>query len=69
MQLAIGSLLTLGGRCNPWGRDCSNLCLPALAVASLPLYLQEQGRASTQPAGSPLVFAQSFVLCMGQAAG
>ena len=35
-------------------------CLPALAVASLPLYLW-QGEAYTRPASSPLVFPQSFV--------
>ena len=38
------------------------LCLLALAVAHLPLCLQLGEGASLQPASSPLVFAQSFVL-------
>ena len=39
-------------------------CLPALAVArlSLCLWWGEWGRASLQPASSPLVIAQSFIL-------
>ena len=41
-----------------WGRDCP---LPALAVARLPL-ASGRGWASLQPASSPLVFAQSFVM-------
>ena len=38
------------------------LCLLALAVAHLPLCLQLGEGASLQPASSPLVFAQSFIL-------
>ena len=40
-------------------------CLLALAVARLSLHLWQKawrGEACTQPANSPLVFAQSFVL-------
>ena len=39
-------------------------CLPALAVAGLPLCLQRQEGPthSPQPVSSPLVFTQSFVL-------
>ena len=38
------------------------LCLLALAVTCLPLYLWRRGGAGLQLASSPLVFAQSFVL-------
>ncbi|XP_070318055.1 rab proteins geranylgeranyltransferase component A 1 isoform X2 [Odocoileus virginianus] len=41
-------------------------CLQSLAVACLPLCLCRVGGASLQLASSPLVFAQSFVLCAGQ---
>ena len=37
-------------------------CLPALAVARLPLYLWQGGGAGPQTASSLLIFTQSLVL-------
>ena len=68
MWLAAGACSQFGGRCPFWGWDCSSP-LPSGSgcqkPASLPL---GQGRSGTQQASSLLVFAQSFVLWVGQAA-
>ena len=61
----LGACSQFGGGCRLWGRDCllpssSGYCQPA----SLP---PVGGGADPQPASSPLVFAQSFVLWVGQA--
>ena len=68
MWLSIGSLLTVWWKMQSLGpRSQPASCLPALAVASLSLYLQWGRGACTQPTSSPLVIVQSFVLCPGQA--
>ena len=67
--LATGSLLTVWWRMPVSGAKIGVApCLLALAVPRLPLCLQQWGGACTQPASSPLVFSQSFVLWAGQAA-
>ena len=61
--LATGSLLTVWWRTLVSGAEIGvGPCLPALAVPCLPLCLQRLGRACMQPASSPLVLAQPFVL-------
>ena len=66
--LATGSLLTVGWRMQVFGaKTTAAPCLLALAVAGLPLCLRWRGGACMQPS-SPLVFTQSCVLWVGQAA-
>ena len=63
MWLETGSLLTVWWRMLVSGAEIAAApCLEALAVAYLPLCLQQGEGACTQLASSPLLFAQSFVL-------
>ena len=64
--LATGSLLTVWWRM-PVSETKIAPCLPALAVAHLPLCLWLGGEDCMQLASSSLVFAQSFLLWAGQA--
>ena len=68
--LATGSLLTVWWRMLVFGAEIGAApCLLALVVAHLPLCLWwGWGGVCMQPASSPLVFAQSLVLWVGQAA-
>ena len=69
--LAIRSLLTVGWRIPVSGAEVGAAsCLPALIVTHLPLCLWwgcRQRGVCMQPASSPSVFAQSFVLWVCQA--
>ena len=59
----LGDCSQFGGRCCLWGWDCSSplpCCSGCCTQASQPPGVG--GRAYTQPASSPLVFAQSLVL-------
>ena len=60
--LATGSLLTVGGECHLWGRDCR---LPSSsAVAHLPLCLQHgEGPVCSQPALLWYSFSPLFCEC------
>ena len=64
--LATGRLLTVWWRM-PISEAKIAPCLPALAVAHLPLCLWLRGEDCMQLASSSLVFAQSFLLWAGQA--
>ncbi|CAI9159254.1 unnamed protein product [Rangifer tarandus platyrhynchus] len=57
----LGACSQFGGRCRLWGRDCRSPGPPSSGCHT-PASLPPEGRAVWQPAWSPLVFAQSFVL-------